>query len=139
MWPYLARSCWRCSTVVLFTFLWFKWLMKKHCATRVLLTISEIFIHGNNCHYNSYRFSYKFAFIPFLSFPRNQRQESSWWSGKEKHFCFLLIGNRTLLQSNDELNPTDFYKGSFLHVRIIFPCSFWKFLKNILSENSVES
>ena len=34
------------------------------------------FLHENNCNYNSYRFSYKFAFILFLSFLTNPKQES---------------------------------------------------------------
>ena len=35
-----------------------------------------MFLHENNRNYNSYRFSYKFAFILFLSFLINQKQES---------------------------------------------------------------
>ena len=80
-----------------------------HCVANVLLTIWEIFLHQNNPNYNSYRFSYKFAFIPFLSFLTNQKQESgfqllSWWSGNEKYFCFLFIASRVLLQSHAEFN-----------------------------------
>ena len=33
------------------------------------------FLHENNRNYNSYRFSYRFAFILFLSFLTNQNQE----------------------------------------------------------------
>ena len=54
--------------VVLFTVLRFKWSVKKHSVTKVLLEILEMFLHENNRNYNSYRFSYKFSFILFLSF-----------------------------------------------------------------------
>ena len=50
--------------------------MKKHCVAEVLLAIQEIFLHENNRNYNSNRLSYKFAFILFLSFLTNQKQES---------------------------------------------------------------
>ena len=63
--------------VVLFTVLWFKWSVKKHCAAKVLLALWETFWHQYNYNYNSYKFSYKFAFIPLLSFLRNQKQESN--------------------------------------------------------------
>ena len=43
---------------------------------KVLLAIWEIFLHENNRNYNSYRFSYEFAFVLFLSFLSNQKQES---------------------------------------------------------------
>ena len=73
--------CWRgfpegVLQVVLFTILWFKWSVKTHCAAKVLLVIWDIFLHENNCNYNSYRFSYKVALILFLSFLANQKQES---------------------------------------------------------------
>ena len=48
---------------------------KKHYVAKVLLAISEIFLHENNNNYNSNRFSYKFAFIFFLSFLTNQKQK----------------------------------------------------------------
>ena len=35
-----------------------------------------MFLHENNHNYNSYKFSYKLAFILFLSFLSNQKQES---------------------------------------------------------------
>ena len=41
-----------------------------------ILAMWKIFLHENNRNYNSYKFSYKFAFAPFLSFLRNQKQES---------------------------------------------------------------
>ena len=50
--------------------------MKKRCVAKDLLAIWEIFLHENNRNYDSYRFSYKFTFILFLSFLANQKQES---------------------------------------------------------------
>ena len=50
--------------------------MKKQCVEKILLAISEIFLHENNRNYNSYRFGHKFAFVFFLSFLTNQKQES---------------------------------------------------------------
>ena len=50
--------------------------MKKHCVAKVSLAVWETLLHENNRHYNSHRFSYKFAFILFLPFLVNQKQES---------------------------------------------------------------
>ena len=71
-----ARSCYVLQ-VVLFTVLCFKWSVKKHCEAKTLQGIRETFLYESNCNYNSYKFSYKFAAISFLSFSRNQRQESN--------------------------------------------------------------
>ena len=51
--------------------------MKKHCVAKVLVAILEIILHKNNCNYNSYKFSYKFAFLIIFSVFKNQKQESS--------------------------------------------------------------
>ena len=52
----------------------------KHCwvikLAKILLAIWGIFLHENNCNYNSCRFNYKFAFIFFLYFLTNQKQKS---------------------------------------------------------------
>ena len=50
--------------------------MEKHYVAKVLKATREILLHENNRNYNSYRFSYKFTFILFLSFLTNQKQES---------------------------------------------------------------
>ena len=63
--------------VVFFTVLCFKWSVKKHCVAKILQGIWERFLYENNRNYNSYKFSYKFDFIPVLSFRRNQKQESN--------------------------------------------------------------
>ena len=61
--------------MALFTVLRFKWSVKRDCAAKILQRIRERFLYGHNRNYNSGRFSYKFAFIPFLFFRRNQKQE----------------------------------------------------------------
>ena len=45
----------------------FKWSMKKHCVANILQGTWETVLYENNCNYDSYKFCYKFAFIPFLS------------------------------------------------------------------------
>ena len=62
------------------------------------------------------------SFSAFLETKNKNLISISWWSGKKKYFCFLLIASRALLQSQS--NSIDFYKGIFLHVipvRIIVP------------------
>ena len=63
--------------VVFFTVLCFKWSVRKHYAANILQGIWEWFLYKNNRNYNSYKFSYKFAFIPCLSYHRNETQESN--------------------------------------------------------------
>ena len=38
---------------------------------------NETFLYENNCNYDSYKLSYKFAYISFLSFLSFQKQESN--------------------------------------------------------------
>ena len=93
----------------------------------VLLAIWEKCLHENNCNYDSYRFSYKYAFILFLSFLDNQKQESSF-----QQVCSVVTRNisvfclyRVALYFKAMPNSIDFYKGIFLHVipvRMIVPC-----------------
>ena len=113
--------------VALFTILWFKWSVKKHCVAKVLLAIWEIFLHENNRNYNSYRFSYKFAFILFLSFLTNQKQESGFQQvgGLVTRNISVFCLKRLALYFKAIPISIDFYKGIFLHVipvRIIVPC-----------------
>ena len=93
--------------VVLFTISWFK-KMKKHCVAKVLRAIWEIFLHENNFNCNSYRFSYKFAFILFLCFLTNQKQEYGFQQADglvtRNIFVFLFTRSRALLQSHTEFN-----------------------------------
>ena len=50
---------------------------KKKSVAEILQRIRETFLYENNRNYNSYKFNCKFAFIPFLLFRRNQKQESN--------------------------------------------------------------
>ena len=83
------------------------WSLRKHCVAELLLAIWEIFVHENNRHYNSYRFSNKFAFIHFLSFLWNQKQESGFHQVDglvTRNICFLFIASGALIQSHAEFN-----------------------------------
>ena len=78
----------------------------------------------NNRNYDSYRFSYKFGFIPFFSFLPNLKQESESQQVAglvtRNIYVFLFIASCALPQR-------DFYKGILLHVipvRIIVPWSY---------------
>ena len=112
--------------VVLFTVLWFMLSVKEHCVAKVLLEIWENILHENNRSYDSYRFSYKFGFILFLSFFKNQSQKS----GFQKvvglvmrnisvfYFFIFFIVSHALLQSHAEFSR-------LLHiilVCILIPC-----------------
>ena len=88
---------------------------KKNCIATVLLAIWENFLHGNKLNYNSYRFSFKLAFVLFLSFFTNQKQEPGFQqvkrvcqqvtrSANKKYFCFLFLACGALLQSHAEFN-----------------------------------
>ena len=96
--------------VVLFTVLWFKWSVKKHCIAKVLLVNWETFLHENNRNYNSCKFSYKFTFVPFLSFLRNEKHDSSFHqvgglvTRNISFFFFLFIACHALFQSHAEFN-----------------------------------
>ena len=104
MCPYLAKICWGRSTG---SFIYsFVIQVIKHCVAKVLLTMWEMFLNENNRNYNSYRFSYKFAFILFLSFLINQKQESGQVGGlaMKIYFCFLFRASHVLLQSLAKFN-----------------------------------
>ena len=70
----VARICWGVA-IVWFTVLFFKRSVKEHCVAKVLLAIWETFLYENNCNFNSYRFSYKLAFISFLFFRIKQKRK----------------------------------------------------------------
>ena len=122
----LARICWGRSASFLFTVLCFKWSVKKSCVARILQGILERFLYDNNCNCNSYKFSYKFAFIPVLSFRRNQKQELKFQQVGDlvtiNISAFSLL--RVALYCKGIPNSIDFYKKIFWHVipvRIIVP------------------
>ena len=107
--------------------------MKKCYVEKILLAILKIFLYENNRSYNSYRFSYKFAFILFFSFLTNKEQKLGLQQvgglamRNISVFCLQLVA----LSFKDIPNSIDFYKGIFLHVipvrklapkQIIFHC-----------------
>ena len=49
--------------------------MKKNCVAKILKGIWGRILYENNRNFNSYKFSYKFNFIPSLSVYENQKQE----------------------------------------------------------------
>ena len=91
---------------VLLTVLCFKWSVKRHCVSKILQGIWEKFLYQNNQNYNSYKFRYKFTFIPFLSFHRNLKQKSNIQQvgGLVTRNCFLFIASRALLQRHAQFN-----------------------------------
>ena len=111
---------------VLFTVFYFKWSAKKHCVAKILQRIWERFLREKNRKCNSYKPSYKFTFIYFLSFHRNQKQESYFQQVgglvSKNSFAFRL--QRVAVYFKSMPNSIDFYKRIFLHVilaRIIVP------------------
>ena len=115
-----------CLQVVLLTVLWFKWSARKHCVAKLLPAMRELLLHENNHNYNSYRFSYKFAFILALSFLTNQKQQSCFQQvgGLVTTTSFVFVFSSFALYFKAMLNSIDFYKGIFSHVvpvRIIVP------------------
>ena len=54
-------------------------ITEKHCVAKVLQWVGEILLYENKRNYNSYKFSWKFAFTPFLSFCRNQISKLKVW------------------------------------------------------------
>ena len=55
----------------------FQVVSEKHGAAKILQGILDRFLYENNRNYNSQNFSYKFDFIPVLSFRRKQKQQSN--------------------------------------------------------------
>ena len=77
MYTQLARICWgRSTSCSIYGFVFQVISEKTLCSKNFTKNLREIFI-WNNRNYNSYKFSYKFIFISFLSFHRNQKQESN--------------------------------------------------------------
>ena len=74
MCTYLARICWVLLASCFIYNLVFQLISEKTLCSKDL-TISLIDIFMNNFIYDSYKFTCKFAFIPFLSFRRVQKQE----------------------------------------------------------------
>ena len=94
---------------------WFMWSVKKHCVAKVLPVIWGKYLHENNHNYNSYRFSYKFAFILFSSFLTDQKQESGFQQvgGLVTKNIYVFV---YILYFKAMPSSIDFYKGIFLYV-----------------------
>ena len=76
MCEWLARICWERSTgCFIYSFVIQVIREKTLCRKGFTSNLRDI-LQENNRNYNSYRFIYKFAFILFLSFLTNQKQES---------------------------------------------------------------
>ena len=119
----------------MFTVLYFKRSVKKHCVAKILPGTWERFLDEKNRNYNSYNINYRFVFIPFFSFCRNQKQESNFQKFGDlvtrSIFPFCLL--RVLLYFKGMPNSIDFHKKIFLHVipvRIIVRCLIIQFQMN---------
>ena len=99
--------------------------MKKHCVAKILLVIWEIILNENNLNYNSYRFSYKFAFIlfyPFLQI-KNKVQVFSKLQETFLGFFCLFIASRALLQCHAQFHRP--LKENFL---TSYSCSYYSYM-----------
>ena len=99
---------------------------KRNSVEKVLVAILEIFLRENNRNYDPYRFNYKFAFILFLPFLTNQKEESSFQQvgGLVRRIIPVFCLQRVALYFKAMPNSIDFYKGIFLlliPVRFIVP------------------
>ena len=79
----------------------FKWKVKEHYVAKILRVIWKIFLDENNYKFNSYRFSYKFAFILFCSFVWIKSENLFFWklSDNEKTLCFLYSSTDNILSA----------------------------------------
>ena len=75
----------------------FQVISKKTLRIKDFTRNLKAILNENNHNYNSYKFSYKSAFISFLFF-RGIKLSGSYWSGNEKYLRFLFIGSCPLLQ-----------------------------------------
>ena len=105
----MARNCWSCSTGCFIYNFVIQVISEKPLCSKDLLAIWEIFLHKNNPNYNSYIFSYKFAFVLFLSFLLNQKHEFGFQQvcglvARNISVFFLFITSRALLQSHAKFN-----------------------------------
>ena len=84
------------------------------------------FLYENNRNYNSFKFIYKFIFISFSSFRRNERQKLNFWqvSGLATRNISLFCLKEIALYFKVMPNSKEFKKRIVLHVipaRIIVP------------------
>ena len=94
--------------IVLFTVLRFQLTIEKTLRNKVFARYLRNLLYKNNWNYNSCKFGYKFAFVIFLFFPRNQKEDSNFLQVSclviKTFFAFLFIASRTLLQRHAEIN-----------------------------------
>ena len=112
MCPQLARTCWGCSTGwFIYSFL-IQVISDKTLCSKSFTSNLRIFLHENNRNYISFRFSYKFAFILFLSFLTNQKQESGFQQvgGLVTRNIFAFCLQRVALYFKGMPNSIDFLK-----------------------------
>ena len=122
----MVKTFWGCSTGCFIYSLVTQVISEKTLCNKGFIAIWEIFLHENNRNCNSYMFSYKFAFILFLSLLINQKQESGFQHVDDlvtrNIFDFCLVA----LYFKAMPNSIDFYKIIFWHVipvHIIVPWS----------------
>ena len=106
--------------------------MQEHYAAKIL----EKFSHEINCNYNSYRFSYKFTFIHFLFFLRNQKQKSaSWWSLVTRNIYFFVYSESDSTSKPCRIHQT--YIKEFSYKLFLFVLQFYDPKTNIIYKCSV--
>ena len=96
--------------------------MKKYYVIKILQGFWKTILYENNRNNNSYKFSYKFTFLFFLSFRRNQKQESNFQQVgvllTRNIVVFLFIASRAPLQTYAKCNRLTCFPA-----RTIVPCS----------------
>ena len=92
-------------------------------AGKILVAVWETFLYENKWNYDSYKFSFKFAFVPFSFFSRNQKQESNFQKVGglvTTNICFLFIESKALFQRHTGFNTL--LEGNFL---TCYSCSYY--------------
>ena len=84
----MARFCWGRSTRCFIYGFALQMISEKTLCSKVFTRCLWGIFYENNHNYNSYKSSYKFTYISFSSFCRNQKQESSF-----KQVGFLVTRN----------------------------------------------
>ena len=95
-----------------------KWSVKNHCVKKILKEIWETFLYENNRNYNSCKVNYKVTCIPFLSFRKNQKQESNFQQVGSivTRNISVFCSQQVALFFRGIPNSTDFHKRIFWHV-----------------------
>ena len=80
------------------------------------------FLRENNCNFNSYKFSYKFVFIPSLSFRRNEKQELNFQQvgGLITRNISVFCLQRVALLLKYVPNSIDFYMFYMLFLLVVW-------------------